>query len=165
MGIGKTTACKALTALFRIFFWRAAQLFTVSSLQRSLASASFRIIPSPEQGASRITRSNAPVKASGSSVASKPVTRSLFSPMRSMFCIKALRRMGYGSLQTITPSGFKHFFSACRLFPPGAAQRSRIFSTCISGKAATGAIAPGSCTYTAPPWCKGRFPMPSYRKK
>ena len=72
-------------ALSRIEAWRAAHIFTFSTLHSAEAAGSFRNIPSPEQGASTRIRSKYPGNLPASVSESVLVTIQLRIPRRSTF--------------------------------------------------------------------------------
>ena len=118
-------------------------MVTVSGLQSVEAASSFRNIPSPEQGASTMTRSKNPAKVFSRSRGCIFSTRALGIPMRSMFRDRILARLGLISLDTSRPWPFIASANWVDL-PPGAAQRSRTRSPGRAPSMAAGAMAEGS---------------------
>ncbi len=123
---------------------RLAQAKGKSTLQCIMAAGSLRNIPSPEQGASTSTRSNAPGRALANRAGGSHRTTAFVTPMRSRLRLNSFARAGTGSLANSSPQ--PRIRSAIwAAFPPGAAHRSSTRSPGSGASAGTDAIALGSC--------------------
>ena len=131
-------------ALSSISFCLAAQIATFSMLHCSIASGSFRNIPSPEQGASTCIALKKPGKCEASTKLSSFVTIAFLIPIRSIFCDKIRLLCVLISFDTKSPLSPK-YVASCVLFPPGAAHRSSTLIPGFGAKSAAADMALGSC--------------------
>lgn len=124
-------------------FWMEASSWDFSGVQSLARASSFRNIPSPEHGASRMILSknsgNALVSLAGVSL----VTKMFGMPNSSRLRRRALAREVLMSLATRRPSPLRAAPAAVAL-PPGAAQRSRTLSPGSMGMRDAGVMALGS---------------------